>query len=172
MSDLSSRELPSRIWWVDASRFLLGQLVLILISPSQIAEELAEAKIGVIVSPIRSFPHTWDQRRIMAGLPWTEHTLPAYLASKGVTVALGIQEEWLARQTKFEAAWQYTQGPSTFSKAQALDLVSTNLEKLLGVKPASKASSSWVAWEGDWTSNQAKAVAVRGQGANYVDMFA
>ncbi len=70
-----------------------------------LADEIAEAEIGVIISPARSYPGTWDTRRIMAGPPVTEQSLVSYLADHGVTVALGINEEWAARNTRYEAAW-------------------------------------------------------------------
>lgn len=133
---------------------------------------MAEAKIGVIVSSARAYAANWDSRRILAGLPWTAKSLPAFLESKGVSVALGIVEEWQARNTRVEAAWQYINGGGEFSKATALGLVSSRLDKLLGVEPVSKVQGSWVAWEGDWTELNSKVVAVRSQGQSVVDLFA
>ncbi|EIW67430.1 hypothetical protein TREMEDRAFT_11883, partial [Tremella mesenterica DSM 1558] len=98
-----------------------------------IADQLAEEKIGVIVSPSRSFPGDWDQRRIIPGPPLSNHTLASYLSSAGVLVGLGIREAWEARNTQYEAAWQFTSSPGTFSKSSALALVSENLEVLLGL---------------------------------------
>jgi hypothetical protein len=70
-----------------------------------LADEIAEAKIGVIISPARSFPGSWDTRRIMAGPPLTNQSLASYLTDRGVTVGLGINEEWMARNTRYEAGW-------------------------------------------------------------------
>ena len=50
----------------------------------QVADELAKADVGVIVSPARSFPHDWNERRIVPGPPLSKHTLASFLSSKGV----------------------------------------------------------------------------------------
>jgi hypothetical protein len=141
----------------------------------------------VIVSPSRSFPGDWDSRRIIPGPPLSNKTLPAYLASNGVKVGLGIAEEWQARNTRNDAAWVYANNPEIFSKQQAIDLVSANLEHLLGVKTKTKEESedeksgidlaeaeyeaSWVAWEGDWFSLEARVRGVRSEGSDQVDLF-
>ena len=137
---------------------------------------MAEEDIGVIVSPSRSFPGDWDSRRIIPGPPLSNTTLPAYLASHGVKVGLGIAEEWQARNTRNDAAWVYANNPEVFSKQQAIDLVSGNLEHLLSVKSKGSESTnwedeSWVAWEGDWFSMEARVRGVRSQGSNKVDLF-
>ena len=142
----------------------------------QLAPELAAEDIGVIVSPSRSFPLGWDSRRILPGPPLSNKTLPAYLASNGVKVGLGIAEEWQARNTRNDAAWEYASNPEVFSKQQAIELVSTNLESLLGVKAKSvdsemEESGSWVAWEGDWFSMEARVRGVRSEGSETVDLF-
>ena len=62
-----------------------------------IAHDIAKANVGVIVNPPRSLPSTWDQRRVLPGLPLTNSSLPAYLTSHGVKVGLGINEEWVSR---------------------------------------------------------------------------
>jgi hypothetical protein len=61
-----------------------------------IAQDIKKADVGVIVNPPRSFPATWDSRRSLPGLPLTNSSLPSYLASHGVTVGLGIDEEWVS----------------------------------------------------------------------------
>lgn len=50
----------------------------------QIAQDLADEDIGVIVAPARSYPEEWGQRRIIPGPPLSNHTLPSYLVSHGV----------------------------------------------------------------------------------------
>lgn len=89
-------------------------------------------------------------------------------------VGLGINEEWMARNTRNDAAWVYANNPEVFSKTQALDLVSSNLDILLGLKDAQAVKSegaSWVAWEGDWTSLSGRVRAVKAEGAEMVDLF-
>ena len=62
----------------------------ILMTP-QIADELVQYSVGVVVAPARSFPADWDSRRIMPGLPISNHSLVSYLASKGVVSDLSTQ---------------------------------------------------------------------------------
>lgn len=86
-------------------------------------------------------------------------------------------EEWQARNTRSDAAWAYANNPEVFSKQDAIDLVSTNLEELLGLKDGSvmagddSQEASWVAWEGDWFSLEARVRGVRAQGSETVDLF-
>lgn len=135
-----------------------------------LAEELAAEDIGVIVSPARSFPGSWDSRRILPGPPITNMTLPAYLHTHGVKVALGIREECDARLTRFESAMAYASAPTIFSRQDAIDLVSANLVDNLGLNDAYKATGGdgvdlgFVAYEGDMFSFEGRVRAVRGPG--------
>ncbi|KAK6910652.1 hypothetical protein I203_104684 [Kwoniella mangroviensis CBS 8507] len=135
-----------------------------------VADELAENDIGVIVAPVRSYPGEWDSRRIIPSIPLSNHTLPSYLVSHGVTVGLGIQEEWQARNTLYEAAWVYATSPTgVFTKRQALDLVGKNLEQLLGLSTGIK---SWVAHEGDPFEFGGRVRSVKGlSGEAKIDLF-
>jgi hypothetical protein len=117
-------------------------------TPLQLVDELAKEKIGVIINPPRSYPGTWDTQRIIAGPPLTEHTLASLLTSKGVVVGLGHGTNDVVRQARFDALWNYSAVPSTFSPASAIALVSSNLYKLLGVK-AKPGLGGFIAVEGD-----------------------
>ncbi len=65
-----------------------------------------------------------------------------------------------------------TNSAGVFDKASALDLVTTNLEKVLGVKSSStKRKASWVAYEGDMFTMEGRVRAVRGEGKDAVDLF-
>ncbi len=65
-----------------------------------------------------------------------------------------------------------TNSAGTVNKSAALDLVSTNLEKLLGLKTSSsKGSASWVAYEGDMFTMEGRVKAVRAEGKAVVDLF-
>ncbi|WVW85777.1 hypothetical protein I302_107815 [Kwoniella bestiolae CBS 10118] len=138
-----------------------------------VADELAENDIGVIVSPVRSYPGEWDTRRIIPSIPLSNHTLPSYLVSHSVTVGLGIQEEWQARNTLYEAAWVYASSPKgVFTKRQALDLVGKNLEELLGLNKTSGKEASWVAHEGDPFEFGGRVRSVKGLGGEgKIDLF-
>lgn len=97
--------------------------------------------------------------------PLTAQTPIEALVSSGVTVALGILESWSARNTRLEAAWARLSAPSLTDEG-ALALVSSNLEKLLGVEKRSVEAerADWVAYEGDFWGFEGKAVC-QGMGA-------
>lgn len=63
-----------------------------------------------------------------------------------------------------------TNSAGVFNKSSALDLVTTNLEKVLGLKPSSS-KGSWVAYEGDMFTMEGRVRAVRGEGKDVVDLF-
>lgn len=72
---------------------------------------------------------------------------------------------WSARNTRFDAGWTLLGSPS-LTPQTALALVSTNLEKLLGLKGASKdvRERDWIAVEGDAFGFNGKVVASGGAG--------
>lgn len=100
------------------------------------AKELAEASVGVILLPLQSVGATWDQRRALSGAPLTNGTAIDILVEAGVTAAVGLQEDWLIRDLGFEAGTAYKNGNGRISEKAALDLVSTNVYKILGVETA------------------------------------
>lgn len=81
----------------------------------------------------------------------------------------------MARNTRNDAAWTYANNPDIFSKSDALALVSTNLDILLGLKERDEKlgeiSKGWVAWEGDWTGFGGRVRAVKAEGAGVVDLI-
>ncbi|KAK0188101.1 carbohydrate esterase family 9 protein [Armillaria mellea] len=79
-----------------------------------LAKELGEAGVGVVLTPSRPFPYTWEDRRI-------EHSAISLLLSHNVTVGIGIEEIWSARNTRFDVAW--VGGTETVN--EAADLVAT-----------------------------------------------
>jgi hypothetical protein len=70
-----------------------------------LAKELGEEKVGVILNPARPFPFVWEDRRILPGPPLTEHSAITKLMVHNVTVGIGIQEIWDARNLRFDVAW-------------------------------------------------------------------
>lgn len=80
----------------------------------------------------------------------------------------------MARNTRNDAAWTYANNPEVFTKSDALALVSSNLDILLGLKEreekVSEMSRGWVAWEGDWTGFGGRVRAVKAGGAGLVDL--
>ncbi|BEJ10967.1 hypothetical protein CspHIS471_0103890 [Cutaneotrichosporon sp. HIS471] len=141
-----------------------------------LADELAAENIGVVVAAPRAFPFMWDQRRILPGPPLSNMTLPAYLHTRGVKVGLGIVEACDARLTRFESAMAYASAPTTFSRQDAIDLVSANLVDVLGLNDGLRATEQgvdlgFVAYEGDMFSFEGRVRAVRAPGQDAMDLF-
>ncbi|TFY65180.1 hypothetical protein EVJ58_g2133 [Rhodofomes roseus] len=99
-----------------------------------LAKEIGEADIGVLLTRPRPFPGTWEQRRIMPGLPLSETSAITALIDNNVTVAIGIEEAWQARNTRWDASWAALESGGEITKAEALALASVHVEKLLGVE--------------------------------------
>jgi hypothetical protein len=71
-------------------------------------------------------------------------------------------------------AWAYASAPHVFSRQQALDLVSSNLEELLGLNDGDELAAQdrdWVAYDGDMFTLQSRVRAVRPAGADYVHLL-
>ncbi|KIP04854.1 hypothetical protein PHLGIDRAFT_129239 [Phlebiopsis gigantea 11061_1 CR5-6] len=123
-----------------------------------LAKELGQANIGVIQVQSRPFPTTWEKRRILPGHPLSEESSIEVLLKHNVTVGIGIIEPWSARNTRFDVGWIAIDAGGDISRAQALAIGSTNVEKLLGGKvgTATPSAVDLVATEGgdllDFTS--------------------
>ncbi|KAF8584419.1 carbohydrate esterase family 9 protein [Ramaria rubella] len=126
----------------------------------RLAAEIKSADVGVVLTPSRSFPGTWDQRRILPGPPITYETPLTTLLAHNVTVAIGIVDEFAARNTRFDVAWAALESSGRIDKHTAFELASTNLETLLGVRVVPE-QREYVAWHGgDALEMRGKAVAV------------
>ncbi|KAI0643970.1 composite domain of metallo-dependent hydrolase [Trametes meyenii] len=99
-----------------------------------LATELREADIGVILTPSRPFPSSWESHRILPGPPLSEKNAVRVLLDHGVTVGLGVHDADKTLNTRFDVAWAALEANETISKEEAIALVSTNVEKLLGVE--------------------------------------
>jgi hypothetical protein len=69
----------------------------------------------------------------MPGPPINPQSNIAYLLSHNVTVGIGTEEQWNARNLRFDAAWAMLESSGEISKAQAIEMASVNVEKLLGL---------------------------------------
>ncbi|KAJ7242763.1 composite domain of metallo-dependent hydrolase [Mycena haematopus] len=143
-----------------------------------LAPEIAAAGVGVILAPPRSFPYTWEQRRILAGPPLTAQSSAALLASHGVTVGLGPQgisgdpsmSNWAVRNLRFDMAWVALESGGSISKEAALAMASSNIEKLLGVRSGSNSELA-VTRGGDLFSLDSKVIAMVSSKRGVVDLF-
>ncbi|KAG5635819.1 hypothetical protein H0H81_010006 [Sphagnurus paluster] len=62
------------------------------------------------------------------------HLLAEEIANAGVNVAIGVLDEYNARNARFDIAWAALESNATISKAQAIQLATTNLNHALGTK--------------------------------------
>lgn len=129
-----------------------------------IAKEIADAGVGVIVSPPRPLPESWDERRAPPSIPLAEAPLPVLLERAGVKVGLGVPEEWTIIQVGWEAGWAVrdssakranvtAEAPAPLGKETGIKWLTTNLEELLGIPSEDGlrvgAPAEFVAWRGD-----------------------
>ncbi|KAJ7485567.1 amidohydrolase-domain-containing protein [Mycena latifolia] len=144
-----------------------------------LAPELAAASVGVILTPPRSFPYNWEQRRILAGPPLTAQSSAAWLAAHNVTVGLGPQgvegeasmSAWAARNLRFDMAWVALESGGSISKEAALAMASSNIEELLGVRSAGASAEFAVTRGGDLFTLESKVVAMISSKRGVVDLF-
>ncbi|KAI3325640.1 amidohydrolase [Xylariaceae sp. AK1471] len=137
-----------------------------------VADELAAAGVGVVLSPLLSYRKTWDQRRALTGAPLTNGTAIDRLIDAGVLVAIGLEEDWVVRDMGLLAGIAYKNGGGKIDKSQALDLVGSNVYKLLGLKESdeSEGVDEFVVFEGSPLEVGSRVRAV-GDGLGKVEVF-
>ncbi|OBZ68134.1 hypothetical protein A0H81_11870 [Grifola frondosa] len=137
-----------------------------------LAKEIAEADIGIIQVPSRPFPTTWERLRILPGHPLTEQSSITKLLAHNVTVGIGIEEAWSARNTRFDIGWAAVEAGGQISKAEAIALGSTNVEMLLGGEVETDRAHDLVVTEGgDLLDLESKVIAVISPSRKLVDFF-
>ncbi|PHH78514.1 hypothetical protein CDD82_3023 [Ophiocordyceps australis] len=99
-----------------------------------VASHLAAANVGVILTPPRPYKTRWDMRRALPGAPLTNGTVADWLADAGVTVALGVAEDYMVRHLGLDAGITWRNGNGRWDEKSALDLVSGNVHAILGVE--------------------------------------
>ncbi|KDQ09069.1 hypothetical protein BOTBODRAFT_165096 [Botryobasidium botryosum FD-172 SS1] len=133
-----------------------------------LAKEIGEAGVGVILNPVRSFPTTFDQLRIIPGPPLSEDTPISALLKHNVTVGLGVEDKSEAPGARFDIGWAALDGNGKISKEQAIALATTNLEKIFGIDT----QGDFVAYHGgDVFDMESKAVAVMSARREQVALF-
>ena len=98
-----------------------------------LADELAAADVGVILTPLQSTGETWDARRTLSGAPLTNGTNVDRLLDAGVKVGIGLKEDWEVRDLAFAAGTALRNGEGRLSLKGAVDLVGRNIYEILGV---------------------------------------
>ncbi|KAI1305116.1 amidohydrolase [Xylaria venustula] len=133
-----------------------------------VADELAAAGVGVVLSPLFSYREKWDQRRALTGAPLTNGTAVDHLVEAGVTVAIGLPEDWVVRDLGLLAGIVHKNGGGKIDEGQALDLAGANVYKLLGLKESE--ADEFVVFEGNPLEIGARVRAV-GDGLGEVKVF-
>jgi len=135
-----------------------------------LAKHIKEAGVSVILTSPRPYPGGWDQRRLLPGPPLTRLTSITALFDEGINVAIGVVDEATARNTRFDIAWAALEANGQLSKRDAFALVTTNLEKALGVPPG--APQDLVAYKGgDALGFESKPTAILSAMAENVNML-
>ncbi|KAH7929866.1 composite domain of metallo-dependent hydrolase [Leucogyrophana mollusca] len=144
-----------------------------------LAKEIAAANVGVIVTPPRSFPFTWEGRRILYGPPLTADSLVSVLVSHNVTVGIGpqgVEEEnpmagWAVRNLRWDAAWVSLDSRGAIGMGDALAMASSNIETLLGVQSEPAYGDLVATSGGELLSFEGKVVAIISPRLASVDIF-
>ncbi|KAG2013293.1 hypothetical protein CC2G_010222 [Coprinopsis cinerea AmutBmut pab1-1] len=113
-----------------------------------LAKEISFADVGVILNPARPYPMVWDQRRILPGPPLTNDTALITLLENEVVVGLGVRSGWEARHARFDIQWASLESNGRIEERQAYALVTTDLEKLLGIREVGEETADLVVVEG------------------------
>lgn len=104
------------------------------------------------------------------GPPLTSESAIEKLLAHNVTVGLGIEENWQARNARFDIAWAAIESGGNINKDTAIALVSSNLEELLGLDVETE--PELVAYQGgDILDFHSKVVAVVSPKRGHVDLF-
>ncbi|KAK1985243.1 amidohydrolase [Colletotrichum cereale] len=136
-----------------------------------VASELASAGVGVVLAPFQSFSYTWDQRRSLTGAPLTNGTAIDSLLDAGVLTAIGLEEDWLIRDLGLLAGIAQKNGNGRLGEKKALDLVSSNIYKILGIEESeSREGRHFVVYEGSPLDIGGRIRAV-GSGRDTVSVF-
>ncbi|KAF5376851.1 hypothetical protein D9757_008881 [Collybiopsis confluens] len=136
-----------------------------------LAGEIAKARISVILSPPRPFPTTWESQRITPGPPLTQNSQITALLRAGVHVAIGTNNEYDAKNLRFDVAWAALESNGTIGKDEALALGSINVERALGLRRSTRSRDVFIYSRGDFTSMNSKIIGVVSPSRGYVEFF-
>ncbi|KAJ6469481.1 hypothetical protein C8R45DRAFT_432289 [Mycena sanguinolenta] len=98
-----------------------------------LAKEIAAAGVGVLIEQ-RPYPSRWEQKRLLAGPPVTPSSAIATLVAYNVTVGIMVGDSSQVRNTRFDMAWAELESDRAIRRTQAMEMVSSNVETLLGVE--------------------------------------
>ena len=115
-----------------------------------LAEELADAGVSVILSPLQAYSETWDQRRSLTGAPLTNGTAVDALYAAGVKVAIATKEDWETRDLALLAGIAHANSGGKIGEDAAWAMVSSNIYEMLGLTATrSDPQHEFVAFDGN-----------------------
>ncbi|KAF9178506.1 hypothetical protein BGZ50_007671 [Haplosporangium sp. Z 11] len=129
-----------------------------------VAEHLAEAEVGVILSPYQCTPGQWTAQRCLPGAPLSKETGFSVLYKARVKVGLAALEYSQIRQMPWIAAW--ARSDAGISEKEAVGLLSWNLADIVGL---SRGSTGIVIYNGSPFEFGAKVSAIIGGGRSGVE---
>ncbi|KAG1769723.1 hypothetical protein EV702DRAFT_1250810 [Suillus placidus] len=131
-------------------------------------EKLSKIEIDVANTP----PNVTEMlcSSLLAGPPITQESLVTALLKAGVNVAIAVNDEYNARNTRFEVGSSLLMSNAVIDRTTALALATTNLEKALGVQR--EMPQDLVAYRGgDVFEFEAKVVGVLSDTLGRTDLF-
>jgi len=127
--------------------------------------------VGVILTPPRPLPESWDDRRILPGPPVSKDTALVRLLENNVLVGIGTADAAFAAQTRFDLAWATAESNGRVSPEKAIELATVNLERLLGIDQALQ-EGDMVAWaRGGPLDMQSTVVGVVSSAQGWIDIL-
>ncbi|OGM48614.1 hypothetical protein ABOM_001970 [Aspergillus bombycis] len=142
-----------------------------------VAKHLAEANIPVILTGNRGAPNNWEKKDVLTGPPLTES--PAkILTDAGVLLGLAVSSDSKVHGLAQEARWAGKF--AGLSDKEAIALVSTNIEAILGTRSGKAANSGensqrytgdFVVWEGNPLRGEGSVVVSVQDGVSVVDCW-
>lgn len=136
-----------------------------------LANEISKADVGVLLNPARPLPTVWDQRKILPGPPLTNDTALVILLEHDITVGLGVRSAWDARNSGFDIQWAILESNGRINERKAYALVSSDLEKLLGVRNIGEDADLVVYEGGGLFDLSSKVVGIISPQREVVDLF-
>ncbi|KAG6864679.1 hypothetical protein C0991_007921 [Blastosporella zonata] len=97
-----------------------------------LAKEISEAGVSVVITSPRPYPGDWDSRRILPGPPLSRDSTLTALLAENVNVGIGVLSDYDAHNARFNLAWAALESNGTISKAKALQIATTHLDRALG----------------------------------------
>ncbi|MCJ1297026.1 hypothetical protein MMC34_008595, partial [Xylographa carneopallida] len=136
-----------------------------------VANEIAAAGVGIILSPLQPYSSSWDQRRSLTGAPLTNGTALEQLLDAGASVAIGVgPENSDARNLRLMAGIAFHNSGGRLTELQAMELVGTNIYRMLGLNE-SVVTRDFAIFEGSPLEIGSELIAV-GHGGDAISIWA